>query len=68
MGHLAKEAVQEKLHDYAERASAGYGAGKEKLHALEKSVVDRVQNSPIKALLIAGGLGLLLGFLVRRNA
>ena len=67
MGHLAKEAVQDKLHDLADSASAKYGAGKEKLQALEESFVGKVHDSPIKSLLIAAGAGLLLGFLLRRS-
>jgi ElaB/YqjD/DUF883 family membrane-anchored ribosome-binding protein len=65
--HLAKEAVQDKLHDLADRASESYGAGKKKLRSLEDSFLSKVHDGPIKALMIAAGVGLLVGFLVRRK-
>lgn len=65
-GHVTKEPVQDKLHDMADRASEKYGAGKEKLQALEQSFVGKVHESPLKSLMIAAGVGLLVGILWRR--
>ena len=67
LGHRAKEATQDKLHDLADSASQTYGAGKEKLQAFGAYLGDKVQGAPSKALLIAAGVGLLLGILVRRS-
>jgi ElaB/YqjD/DUF883 family membrane-anchored ribosome-binding protein len=67
VGHLAKEAVQDKLHQLRDRASSGYGAGKEKLHEYEESLANVVRESPMKSVLIAAGVGLLLGFVWRRS-
>lgn len=67
MGHLAKETVQDKLHELKDRASEKYDAGKDKLHELEATVVRTVRESPMKAVLIAAGVGLVLGYFWRRR-
>jgi len=67
MGHLAKETVQEKFHELKDRASEKYDDGKEKLSELEQSLVGKVRESPIKAVLIAAGVGLALGFFWRHR-
>lgn len=66
MGHLAKTAVQDKLHDLKERAAETFEAGKEKMHAMEEAFGKRVSESPMKAVLVAAGVGLVLGWLWRR--
>jgi ElaB/YqjD/DUF883 family membrane-anchored ribosome-binding protein len=66
-GRFAKDATQDKLHDLADRASETYDAGKEKLREFGTNVGDKVKESPIKALLIAAGAGLLLGMVARRS-
>ena len=67
MGHIAKEAVQDKFHDLKDRASEKLGEGKEKLHELEEGVARRVRSAPMQSVLIAAGVGLVLGFLWRRS-
>lgn len=67
MGHKAKQAVQDKFHHLADRAQEQYSAGKERLQAWEENVAERVQEAPMKSLLIAAGVGVLLGFLLRRS-
>lgn len=61
IGHLAKEAVTDKFHDLKERAAEKYSEGKEKLHGLEENLVRSVRQAPMKSVLIAAGVGLLLG-------
>jgi hypothetical protein len=51
-GHLAKDAVQEKRHDWHEHAAESYAGRKEQLHDLEASLLDAVRASPVEALLI----------------
>ena len=41
--------------------------GKQKMHELEENLARRVQESPMKSVLIAAGVGLVLGFLWRRS-
>lgn len=67
VGHLSKEAVQDKFHELKDRASGKYDEGKEKLHELEEDFVRRVRASPMKSVLIAAGVGLVLGILWRRR-
>jgi hypothetical protein len=67
IGHLAKDAVKEKLHDWKEQAADTYAGGKEKLHDLEASLLQAVRTSPIKALLISLGVGATLSMLWRRR-
>lgn len=67
MGHLAKETVQEKMHDLGEKASQTYEEGKKKLQAVGTSLVETMRESPLKSVLIASGIGLLLGILWRRK-
>jgi ElaB/YqjD/DUF883 family membrane-anchored ribosome-binding protein len=67
MGHLAKEAVTDKLHDLKDRASEKYDEGKEKLHDFEESLLKSVRKSPMKSVLIAAGVGLAIGCLWGRR-
>jgi ElaB/YqjD/DUF883 family membrane-anchored ribosome-binding protein len=67
MGHLAKEAVQDKFTELKDRAAETFGEGKEKLHELEESLARRVREAPMKSVLIAAGVGLALGWLWRRS-
>lgn len=67
MGHLAKEAVTDKLSQLRDRAGEKYDEGKEKLHDLEDSLVKSVRQSPMKSVLIAAGVGLAIGCLWGRR-
>jgi ElaB/YqjD/DUF883 family membrane-anchored ribosome-binding protein len=67
MGHIAKDAVQDKLHDLKEGAADKYEQGKEKLQSLEKTLERRVRESPMKSVLVAAGIGLALGIIWRRS-
>jgi ElaB/YqjD/DUF883 family membrane-anchored ribosome-binding protein len=60
LGRLTREAAQEKLADARQ-------AGREKAAELEDRVESYVREKPLQSLLIAGGVGLLLGFLLRRR-
>ena len=50
-----------------ELASEYYQQGREQVLALEQAVEAQIRDKPIQSLLIAGGVGLLLGFLCRRR-
>lgn len=67
MAHLAKETVQDKFHDLKDKASEKYGEGKQKVQEFEETVARRVREAPMKSVLIAAGVGLVLGFLWRRS-
>ena len=67
MGHIAKEAVQDKFQDLKGRAGDQYERGKEKMHEWEDSLLRTVRSSPMKSLLVAAGVGLAFGFFCRRS-
>lgn len=67
MAHIAGDSVRDKLHAIKDKAAETYGDGKQKLHELEENLSRRVQESPMKSVLIAAGVGLVLGFLWRRS-
>ena len=60
MGTQAKETVQ----------AAGtqvYEQGRESLQGLNRTIEGQIRQRPLQALLVAGGLGVLLGFLWQRS-
>ena len=67
LGHLASETAQEKYHEFKDRASEKYEDGKEKLQDLEATFEQKVRASPVKSVLIAAGVGLVVGYLWRRS-
>jgi len=69
----ARQAASEAIEHGRQRASEVFGQGREKASEileqgkkkageLEDQVVDYVRTKPIKSLLIAGGLGVLVGY------
>lgn len=67
MGHIAKDAVQDKFQDLKGRAADQYERGKDKVQEWEDSLLTTVRSSPMKSLLVAAGVGLAFGFLCRRG-
>ena len=78
LGNIARDVAQDKLDEARQAATEAVESGRQKASdMLEKSrdkagdvedqMVEYVRNKPIKTVLIAGGIGLLLGaFLSRR--
>jgi ElaB/YqjD/DUF883 family membrane-anchored ribosome-binding protein len=62
-----REKAQELGTQATEIASDYYQQGREQVLALEQAVEAQIRDKPIQSLLIAGGVGLLLGFLCRRR-
>jgi ElaB/YqjD/DUF883 family membrane-anchored ribosome-binding protein len=67
LGALAKKAARETLHDVKEGAEDLYEKGQEKMGDLGSAMRRRIQNEPVKSLLVAAGIGLVLGFVLRRH-
>ena len=67
MGGQVRDAAQEKFDDLKQQASDYYDQGRDRAMEWEKNLEQYVQEQPIKSLLIAGGVGMLLGFLWRRS-
>jgi ElaB/YqjD/DUF883 family membrane-anchored ribosome-binding protein len=65
----AKEAAQEQLRQIRENGSVRYDQGRGKVHRAERAVEHFIQRCPLKSVLIAAGVGLVLGgFWFRRLA
>jgi len=62
-----RDAAQEKFNDLRDQAADYYEQGRQRAMEWEHSLEDYVQQQPIKSLLIAAGVGALLGFLWRRS-
>ena len=60
MGTLAKDVAREKAQDI-------YTRGREKTKEWGENLETYVRDQPVKSLLIAAGVGLALGFLMRRR-
>ncbi|MFQ5670939.1 MAG: YqjD family protein [Acidobacteriota bacterium] len=67
LGHLAKDAAQEKLEEARQAASGYYDEGVEKATDLEGQLVKYVRDKPLKSVLIAAGAGILVGILWGRR-
>lgn len=67
VGHIAKEAVQEKFTSLRSAAANGMSASKSKILEIESDFEDRIKARPIKYLLIAAGVGAVLGLFFRRS-
>jgi ElaB/YqjD/DUF883 family membrane-anchored ribosome-binding protein len=61
-----RDTAQELSTQVQEVATAYYTQGRQRALAFERTLEERVRAKPFKALLMAGGLGLLLGLLWRR--
>ena len=66
IGGIAKDA-QEKLGQWSENASGYYEQGQEKAQQMRRTLEQFVREEPVKTVLIAAGVGLVLGrFWMRR--
>jgi len=67
MGNIAGDAVEENLQHLRENASEYCEHGRDRVHKVERSFEQFIRDQPLKSILIAGGVGLLLGrFWLRR--
>lgn len=62
-----KEAATEQMGHMADQASEYYRKGKQRAMEWEGSLEDCVREKPLKSLLIAAGVGILLGAFWRRR-
>jgi ElaB/YqjD/DUF883 family membrane-anchored ribosome-binding protein len=61
MGGIARDAAQEKLGQLRENASGYYRQGRDKAQGVVCAFEESVGQRPLKSVLIAAGIGLLLG-------
>jgi ElaB/YqjD/DUF883 family membrane-anchored ribosome-binding protein len=67
LGHIARVAAQDKFEEVRHHAEDAYKTGLRKAQQLEKSVEKGIREYPIRSVLIAAGVGLVVGFLMRRR-
>jgi len=61
MGGIAKDAAQEKLGQLREQATGYYQQGQDQVQSVVSAFEQSVRQQPLKSVLIAAGVGLLLG-------
>ena len=67
MGSNAKQMAQEQYEGMRDSMSAYYEQGRERAMELEHSLENRVREKPISSILVATGLGFLIGMLWMRK-
>ena len=66
IGKAAKETAQDTYQHVQKNVEEYVQKGQEKFKKVEKQVEDQIQKYPFRALVIAGCVGFLLGFLKRK--
>lgn len=67
MGKIARDVAEETLGQLRESATEYKDQGLDKIQEVERTIEDYIRERPIKTILIAAGVGLLLGrFWMRR--
>lgn len=66
-GEHVKEAATQKYNEIKDQASIYYNEGRERAAEFEKSLESYVQEKPLKSVLIAAGIGLVLGMVWKRR-
>jgi len=67
MGSAAKQVAQEQYEGVRDTVSSYYDTGRERAMEFEQSLEKRIQERPISSVLVATGLGFLLGLVWMRK-
>ena len=67
LGGMAREMAQEKVEQLRASASEYCEEGRDKVQQVERSVEQFIRQQPLKSILIAAGVGMLLGGLWMRR-
>lgn len=67
LGRVARRVLQKNVHRARGRVSDAVSAARDKADEVKDGVTHRVQEHPLKALLIASGVGALVALLLRGN-
>jgi len=67
MGAQVKETLQDMGTQVKETMTEYYEQGRESLQDLNQTLEAQIRERPLQTLLVAGGIGLLLGLLWRRS-
>jgi ElaB/YqjD/DUF883 family membrane-anchored ribosome-binding protein len=66
LGGQVREAAREKYEQLSDQARSCYDEGRQAAQKWEKGIESFVQEKPLQAILIAAGVGLLVGLLWKR--
>lgn len=67
MGAVARDAAQEKVGQLRENAAGYYEQSRDSVYQAERGVEQFIRDRPVKSVLVAAGIGVLLGgFWMRR--
>lgn len=67
LGKITKNIANDAVDMLRENSTEYYEEGKEKLQKMERNLEGKILENPIRALAIAGAVGLVLGYLWRRK-
>lgn len=67
MGGQVRDAAREKYEQLRDQAGEYYEEGRQRAQEWEQGLEHYVKERPIKSLIIAAGVGLAVGFLMRRS-
>ena len=65
-GAQGRDKAQEMVRQGAETASDYYQQGRQQLEAVEHTLEDAIRAKPLQSILIAAGIGMVLGLLVKK--
>ena len=66
LGHAATGAAREQVENVRDTAANYVDQGRDKIKDLEASLETRLREQPLKSMLVAGGIGFVLGLFLRR--
>jgi ElaB/YqjD/DUF883 family membrane-anchored ribosome-binding protein len=67
LGGQVRDAAREKYQHLSEQAQDYYQQGREKAQEWEEGLESYIQEKPLQAVLIAAGIGVLIGLLWKRS-
>lgn len=67
LGSQVRDQAREKYEQYGDQARQYYEQGRDRAQEMEQNLEAYVQEKPVQALMIAAGVGLLLGLLWKRS-
>jgi ElaB/YqjD/DUF883 family membrane-anchored ribosome-binding protein len=67
LGSQARDTATQQYEQYRQQAQEYYEQGRERAREVQQNLEQYVQDQPVKALLIAAGVGMLLGIIWKRS-
>ena len=67
IGSIARDAAQEKVHEVRDVASQYIQQGRDKTQELTHNIEDYIRREPLKAVMIAAGVGAVIGLVCLRR-